>query len=92
LVREAIGERDPGLLLETVTNVLLFVPFGAALALSRLSTRRSILCGLVLSISIELAQLLVIPGRTASVDDVLLNTLGTALGCLLFLRWRSRTA
>jgi glycopeptide antibiotics resistance protein len=89
-VREAIGDRDPVLLLETVTNVLLFVPFGAALALSGLSARRSILCGLVLSTSIELAQLLVISGRTASVDDVLLNTLGTALGCLLFSKWRSR--
>jgi glycopeptide antibiotics resistance protein len=83
---------DPGLLLETVANVMLFVPLGAALALSGLSTRRSILCGLVLSTSIELAQLLVVPGRTTSVDDVLLNTLGTAVGCLLFSGWRSRTA
>jgi glycopeptide antibiotics resistance protein len=83
---------DPGLLLETVANVMLFVPLGAALVLSGLSSRGSILCGLVLSISIELAQLLVVPGRTSSVDDVLLNTLGTAVGCLLFSGWRSRTA
>jgi glycopeptide antibiotics resistance protein len=90
-VAEAIGEPDPGLLLETVANVALFVPFGAALALSGFSTRRSILCGLVLSTSIELAHLLVIPGRTASVDDVLLNTLGTLLGCRLVSEWRRRT-
>jgi glycopeptide antibiotics resistance protein len=38
--------------------------------------------GFLLSLSIELAQL-AIPTRATDVDDVILNTLGTAIGALL---------
>jgi glycopeptide antibiotics resistance protein len=38
--------------------------------------------GLLLSLFIEIAQL-AIPSRVTDVDDVILNTLGTAAGALL---------
>ena len=81
--------RLAGYVLESVANVLLFMPFGAALAFRGLPLGRAAGYGLALSVAIEVSQLLVIPGRTASVDDVLLNTLGAALGHMLLSRWRS---
>jgi glycopeptide antibiotics resistance protein len=63
----------------TVGNVLLFVPFGVALALLGRSRRATVGAGLALSAAVELAQL-AIPGRTTSTADVVLNGLGAALG------------
>jgi glycopeptide antibiotics resistance protein len=74
---------------EQLGNVLLFVPLGFILPLlwPRLNTPwRVIGLGAVISLGIELAQV-VMPGiHRADVNDVLLNTLGTGLGCLA-LRW-----
>jgi len=63
-----------------ILNVLLFVPLGVGLALCGFPANRAILMMSILSISIETAQLLVIPGRDATIGDVLTNTLGGALG------------
>jgi hypothetical protein len=65
---------------DSILNVLLFVPLGVGLALYGFPARRAILAMGLLSISIETAQLLVIPGRDATLGDVLTNTLGGALG------------
>jgi VanZ family protein len=70
---------EPSLTLGVVGNLLLFAPLGAALFLRRWPLLHSVGLGLGMSASIELAQLLV-PGRTTSVDDVLLNTSGAGLG------------
>jgi len=75
-------------IVESVANVALFVPLGAALALREWSIRRVALYAGVLSALIEGAQLLVISGRTASVGDVLLNTLGGVLGAMAMTRKR----
>lgn len=65
---------------DAIANVILFLPLGAALAWwapgGRVAWRR---LGPALSLTIELAQVLV-PGRDASIGDVLTNTLGTHLG------------
>jgi hypothetical protein len=68
-----------GWIAEIAGNVLLFLPLGAVLCLRNLSLVRSIGVALVLSIAVELVQLL-LPGRTTAVDDVLCNTVGAALG------------
>lgn len=76
---------QPELYRAMLMNVLLFVPFGLALpaclpqgwSLSR-RVLWTILCGLALSCGMELVQLLFRLGRTET-DDVLCNTLGTAL-------------
>jgi glycopeptide antibiotics resistance protein len=60
-------------------NIALFVPLGLVLCLRTWSLRRTVAAGLALSVGIEIAQLF-IPGRTTSFDDVLLNTVGVALG------------
>src|SRR6476469_6153260 len=48
---------------DATLNLALFAPLGAGLALLGLRSRRGILGMLALSASIELAQLLIIPGR-----------------------------
>jgi glycopeptide antibiotics resistance protein len=78
------------LLAVTVLNVLLFVPLGAALALRGVSVGRTVLAAIALSATVELAQLLVVSGRTTSVDDVLLNTAGAWLGHAALSAWMTR--
>ncbi|MBL0937531.1 MAG: VanZ family protein [Gemmatimonadaceae bacterium] len=71
-------------LTDAVSNVLLFVPFGAALALRGTRVWVAILLGLFGSFTIEWLQSKGIPSaRSAALADVLTNTLGTALGALL---------
>lgn len=80
------------LFVDVLGNVAVFVPFGAALGAATLTRRRSrrfwpwwlsvTAAGLLLSLFIEIAQL-AIPSRVTDIDDVILNTLGTAVGALL---------
>jgi glycopeptide antibiotics resistance protein len=79
-IGEAFLGPDRLLLLETAANFLLFVPFGAALSLRGFSIGKTALSGLLLSAIVESLQLLFIPGRTTSLDDLLLNTLGALAG------------
>ena len=96
-VLEAFSESNTqfllGFLLEAAANILLFVPLGAALSLRGLSLGKSATYGFLLSVAVEGVQWLVIPGRTTSLDDVVLNTLGAVLGhaffnCLMPMRVR----
>jgi len=68
--------------LESFANVLLFVPFGLLIALL-LPTRWWWLVIVALAVvagGIELGQALFLPGRVASFDDVLANSLGGVVG------------
>lgn len=76
-------------MLDVLLNVLLFVPLGASLAFRGLSWRRAMLLGAGLSLAIEVTQYFAIPGRDASLSDVLTNTTGTLLGSALATSWRS---
>ena len=76
--------------LETVLNVLLFVPVGLLLPLlwrHFRDGRFAVLWGFTLSLAIELGQLF---SGITDIDDVIANTLGTFLGylvaCALLLR------
>ncbi len=83
------GERlstQTDVLMNLVGNALLFLPLGAGLCLLGFRIRTTLAIALSLSLLVEIAQLLV-PGRTTSVDDVLLNTLGALVGHALLLRW-----
>lgn len=67
-----------------LANVLLFLPFGFALGLRFPTTppaRLLVVC-LVLSVSVELVQLIGHLGRSADVTDVLTNLTGGFLGML----------
>jgi glycopeptide antibiotics resistance protein len=81
------GDRRLATLAGAAANVALFVPLGLLLPLlvprfDRLG--RTVAAGFALSAVIELSQV-AFPGvRRADVNDVLLNTLGTAVGFLAY--------
>lgn len=64
---------------DAVSNVILFLPLGMALAWWAPAKRFAWQLGPALSLAIELAQI-VIPGRDASLGDALTNTVGTLIG------------
>ena len=75
-------------LADLVTNIMLFAPLGASIALRwpRVSTRRVVLSAAALSTAIELTQGLTALGRTAQTTDILMNTLGAWLGWVVVRR------
>lgn len=68
---------------DIVANLLLFLPFAVGLRLGGLSWRRTVLVAAALSLTVELLQLVAIPGRDASLSDLLTNTIGGAIGATL---------
>jgi hypothetical protein len=77
---------------DVLLNVCLFVPLGLFLRL--LGWRRSMViwCGILTTLGVETAQLLVIPGRDASPSDVITNSAGTVIGAVLAERGASLLA
>jgi len=72
---------------EFSANIALFVPVGL-LGVILLGARHwwlAILAGFTASFCIELGQLLFLPARFATVNDVIANTLGTVIGTVLAL-------
>jgi glycopeptide antibiotics resistance protein len=78
---------DTSLLLGAAYNILLFLPFGAALRLRGFRLAKTVLSGLALSAAVEASQLLFISGRTTSIDDLVLNAMGAVLGYVLLSPW-----
>lgn len=73
--------------LEIVANVWLFVPLGS---FGAVLLRRAALVLLVLVVGsgvVELAQFIQHQGRSAEVDDIILNSLGTGLGLVAHRLW-----
>lgn len=66
-----------------LSNIIMFAPFGFALARRGFALRRAALLGLLFTLSIEVAQLDLISGRDANIGDVLANSFGTILGWLV---------
>ncbi len=72
---------------DAIRNVILFAPFGFALARHGMKPFAALLLGAAFSIGVEGTQFFV-PGRDAGLADVLTNMIGTAAGTLLFAtRW-----
>jgi hypothetical protein len=78
--------------IDLLNNILLFAPLGALLAARTWSLARAATIGFLFSLGIEILQFAVIPGRDASLSDLLLNGTGTAAGWMLFASaaWWSR--
>lgn len=72
-----------------VGNLVWFVPLGILLRLLGLSWKRTLLWGFGLSVLIEATQFFLGCGVT-EVEDVILNTCGTAIGCGLVALFRRR--
>jgi VanZ family protein len=75
-------------LADGILNLCLFVPFGLALGWNARSPAKAIFCGLLLSTTVELAQMW-IPGRDPSLSDIIANTTGTIVGALIGMRPRA---
>jgi len=71
--------------LEFSANVILFIPVGLFVVILAGARRwwLGILAGFVTSCAIEAGQLMFLPSRFATVEDVVANTSGAALGTLL---------
>jgi glycopeptide antibiotics resistance protein len=84
----AEGEGEPLPLAAMLGNVALFVPLGWLLPSvwpPLRDIRRIVVLGAACSMAIEVSQLLLVPGRTPSVDDVIFNALGALIGAAVFL-------
>ena len=74
----------------SLLNILLMMPFGFGLPfIANLSVKRIVGVGALFSIAIELVQLITgllaqTTFRGADINDVIFNTAGTAIGCVLF--------
>lgn len=70
--------------IESISNVLLFVPFGALVAMlvRRGSEWTAMIFGLVTSATVETLQWLLLPARVATLDDVVANGVGAAIGAI----------
>ena len=74
----------------SLLNILLFIPFGFLLPfISKFRIKKIFMIGMLLSISIELLQLISgllaqITFRIADINDVIFNTIGVAAGYVLF--------
>jgi glycopeptide antibiotics resistance protein len=83
---------------ESASNVVMFVPFGALIAILALPSLwwTSVVFGFLVSLIIEFGQSVLLPQRFASAADVAANTAGALLGGVLIctlryaLRRRSR--
>ncbi|MFL5462065.1 MAG: VanZ family protein [Gemmatimonadales bacterium] len=68
---------------DVINNVLLFIPFALGLRLAGLPSWAVVVTGGLVSLTIELLQWSVVPGRDASLSDVLTNTLGSLVGAMV---------
>ena len=70
-------------------NILLFVPFAFFLRSAGVRRGRVVAAAVAATMFIEFMQLHVIPGRDASLGDVLSNSIGGVVGALLADGWRT---
>jgi len=68
---------------DVVANLLLFLPFAIGLRLAGASWLRTVALAAAISFTVELLQLTVVPGRDASLSDLLSNTTSGAIGAAL---------
>lgn len=74
-----------GIEISTILNIIFFMPFGFLLPTLWNKFRKfipTVFAGFIFSLIIEVGQLFTI--RATDVDDLIMNTLGTILGFILF--------
>lgn len=79
---DEIKRDSVGMIINILGNLLLFIPIGlAGLALNQYDIRLTVMKGCIISVIIEIIQ--IIPGRSTDIDDVIVNTIGVLIGCLI---------
>jgi glycopeptide antibiotics resistance protein len=87
IVRTLRRSVDARSLSELLGNVVLFVPLGWFLPMLWRCLRsyaKVFAVAAACSATIELVQLVFVPGRSTSVDDVILNSIGGLIGAAMF--------
>lgn len=84
-----IAFKDPSIFSSEVLNLLLFFPFGLFLPFALVKNGYQPVCyavtiGFLLSVCVEVLQLAFCVGYCET-DDVIVNTVGTFLGCLAYI-------
>lgn len=74
--------------IDVLLNVLLFAPLGFGLVLAGATRRQALMACLAATLTVEFLQWRTIPGRDATIGDVLANTAGAWLGIVLATSWR----
>lgn len=79
---------------DVVANVALFLPLGWAIALAGVRPRRGLVLVLAATIGVEALQYAIIPGRTATLSDLVTDSIGGLAGMALpgVVRWVGATA
>lgn len=67
---------------DTIANMAVFLPLGLILANAGWRVLPTIAVGLAVSLAIEVTQFILPLGRAADINDLMTNTVGTALGWL----------
>lgn len=84
IFRGLFWEIEMGYWNNIMQNILLFIPLGFLIG-----GKRGIIAGVLLSIGIELTQYIAVLGY-CELDDALNNTIGAAIGSLLFKKFGKR--
>ena len=84
IVKGLFWEIRMGYWWDITLNILLFIPLGFLIG-----GKRGIVAGALLSIGIELTQYIAVLGY-CELDDVLNNTIGAAIGALLYKKFGKR--
>ncbi len=69
---------------DVLNNLLLFAPVGLMLVAAGWRLPRAVLAAGLLSLTVETLQFTVIPGRDASLSDLVANTSGAMIGALIY--------
>ena len=85
IFRGLFWEIEMGYWNNIIQNILLFIPLGFLIG-----GKRGIIAGVLLSIGIELTQYIAVLGYCELDDDVLNNTIGAAIGALLYKKFGKR--
>lgn len=89
--RDVLTTGDRNMALQIAANIVAFVPVGilGSLAAKRWGFVKAILLGVILSATIETLQFLLRCG-TAEVDDLINNSIGTLIGCVMAIAFGRR--
>ena len=85
-------DRYDGYMMNIIGNIMMFIPVGVVwpICFSKLDTiRENILAGAGFSLFIEVTQLFCL-GRHTDVDDLILNTIGVAIGAFIVFLFRKK--
>ena len=68
---------------DLIRNVVFFIPLGITLGVRGISVGAALGISLAVTGTVEFLQYLIVPGRDAAMADIVANTVGGGIGCLM---------